>query len=157
MDATLKERRPLLSENTKRAVVDIIGYLFIALFIYAAGNKLFDYQKFKAQIGQSPMLTDFSGLLVWFIPTVELIIVLLLFVPRTFLIGLYAGFALMVAFMAYIAIMLMDGGHIPCNCGGILQNMSWGQHLIFNVIFVILGIVGILLKIKIDNKGLVSH
>ena len=35
---------------------------------------------------------------------------------------------------------------IPCSCGGVLEKMSWNEHLIFNIAFVVLGLVAILLQ-----------
>lgn len=141
------------SDQTRRMVVDVIGYLFIALFVYAAINKLLDYEKFKAQMGQSPMLVHHIWYLVWAVPAVELLIAILLFISRTFLTGLYASFTLMLLFTIYIIVILTSGEKIPCACGGILQDMSWIQHLIFNMVFVVLGILGILFKRRLDKKA----
>ncbi len=143
----------------KRFIVDIIAALFIALFVYAAASKLLDYQKFKVQIGKSPLLTAFTGWIPWFIPTIELIIGLFLVIPRFRLTALYASFGLMVMFTAYIIAILKFSEYIPCSCGGILQNMSWNQHLIFNIGFVLLSIAAIFLeghdsKNKSPNKEL---
>lgn len=140
--------RPALTERSKGIIVDLISYLFILLFLYAAANKLLEYDKFKAQLGQSVMLTAFSNQLAWLIPTLEIAISILLIVPRANLLGLYASFTLMFMFTAYIALMLRFADHISCSCGGILEKMGWAEHLIFNAVFVLLGIVGIVYKSK---------
>ncbi|MBB5437723.1 putative membrane protein YphA (DoxX/SURF4 family) [Pedobacter sp. AK017] len=137
----------------KSTIVAIIAYLFVLLFLYAATNKLLDFEKFKAQIGQSSMLTAYAPVIAWAIPLLEIVISVFLMVPKTVTAGLYASFTLMVMFSAYISIMLTLSEHVPCSCGGILQKMSWGSHLIFNIVFVILGLVGILLKTKFTLKA----
>ena len=138
----------------KEIAVEIISFLFIVLFTYAAVNKLMDYQKFTVQIGKSPMLTDFSETLAWLVPGVELLVVGLLAIPRLRQIGLYASFSLMVMFTAYIVAILQFSENIPCSCGGVLSSLGWTQHLIFNIGFVILGIVGIFLNMPIrPNQG----
>lgn len=130
----------------KNIIVFIISYLFILLFLYAAANKLLDYEKFKAQIGQSTMLTGYAAILAWAVPVVEIVIAVLLMIQRTLKVGLYAAFMLMVIFSTYIGIMLTMSEHIPCSCGGILQKLSWKNHFIFNIGFVGLGIIGIWLE-----------
>ncbi len=127
----------------KKAITDIIACLFILLFIYAALSKLLDYQKFQVQVGQSPLLTPFRGLVVWAIPAIEILIAGLLAFQRTRLAGLYASHGLMALFTAYIFAITRFSDYIPCSCGGILQKMSWNQHLIFNLCFVVLGLTGI--------------
>ncbi|WP_316814101.1 MauE/DoxX family redox-associated membrane protein [Pedobacter heparinus] len=139
-------------DKIKRMIIDIICYLFVLLFVYAAVNKVLEYQKFKSQIGQSQLLTAYAGFLAWFIPSIELLIVILLLIERTILIGLYAAFTIMLLFTCYIAVMLTMAANVPCSCGGILQKLGWEEHLIFNSVFVILGYLGITLQMKIRKK-----
>ncbi|MCG8321171.1 MAG: hypothetical protein MI921_16830, partial [Cytophagales bacterium] len=129
----------------KKIALEIICFLFILLFTYAAVTKLMDYQKFTVQIGQSPLLTDFAGVLAWAVPGVELLIAGMLAITRLRLIGLYAAFSLMVMFTAYIIAILQFSDSIPCSCGGVLEAMGWTEHLIFNIGFVLLGFTGIVL------------
>jgi uncharacterized membrane protein YphA (DoxX/SURF4 family) len=135
----------------KKTVVDIIAYLFIVLFIYASVNKLVDYENFSTELGKSPLLTAFAGWAAWAVPVVELVVVALLTVPRWCLAGLYAAFSLMTMFTAYIVAILKFSDYVPCSCGGVLQNMSWNQHLVFNIVFVLLALTGILLH-KPENE-----
>jgi uncharacterized membrane protein YphA (DoxX/SURF4 family) len=123
--------------------LDIIVFLFVVLFIYAATSKLLEYELFKAQIGKSPLITHFVNWISWMVPTVEILISLALLVPRLQLIGLYASFSLMFVFTAYILFILTFSPYVPCSCGGILSNMGWTEHLIFNIGFTLLAIVGI--------------
>lgn len=132
--------------------VDFIGYLFILLFLYAAANKLLDFQKFKVQLGQSPLLTDYATVIAWLVPSVEIIICILLYFKRTQLIGLYASFSLMLMFTIYITIILNFAERIPCSCGGILDQMGWVAHLIFNIAFVLLAVAGIFLHGKFNQR-----
>jgi len=124
-------------------VIEIISALLIILFVYAATNKLLDFQKFRVQIGQSPLLTAFASWIVWLIPTIEIAISLLLAFSKTRLLALYASFGLMVMFTSYIIAITRFSDYVPCSCGGVLQNMSWNQHLVFNLGFVLLALVAI--------------
>lgn len=136
----------------RQMLTDIICYSFILLFVYAAAAKLLDHQKFELQIAKSPILTDFAGILVWLVPAVEIVIAILLMFPKTTSLGLFAALGLMTLFTAYIIAILNFSESIPCSCGGVLEHMSWQQHLVFNLVFVILSIVGILLHSKSQNK-----
>lgn len=156
METTLnKHSKGWMSDKTRRVVVDVICYLFVLLFLYAATSKLMDYDKFQLQISKSPIITDFASVLVWLVPGLEIVISAALLIERTRLIGLYAAFALMLLFTMYIYAILNYSDSIPCSCGGVLQKMTWDQHLIFNIVFVILGIVGVLLHGKINEKKIV--
>ncbi len=138
--------------KTKKIAVEIICFLFIFLFTYAAVTKLLDYQKFSVEIGKSPLLTNFAGVLAWAVPVGELIIAGMLAIGRFRQIGLYASFTLMVLFSAYIvAILQLDEG-IPCSCGGVLESMGWTEHLVFNIFFVVLGLLGVFWNDPGKNK-----
>ncbi len=130
----------------KSIFTEIIAALFILLFVYAAASKLIDYQKFRVQLGQSPLLTAFAGWVVWIVPTVEIIIALMLAADKFRLSGLYASFSLMTMFTGYIIAITKFSDYVPCSCGGILQKMNWNQHLVFNCIFVLFALIGILLN-----------
>ena len=129
----------------KAIIIEIIAFLFILLFTYAAVMKLRDYEKFVVQIGQSPLLTYFAAWIAWMVPTIELIISIALAIPRFRLIGLYASFSLMVMFTTYIICILTLSLFVPCSCGGVIETLGWFEHLIFNIVFVVLGATAVLL------------
>lgn len=129
---------------TRKIAVDIVVFLYILLFVYAALTKLLDYQKFVVQLGQSPILTDYAQVLAVVVPFIELGISLMLIFPKTRLKGLYAAFGLMVMFTTYIVLASWFSDYVPCSCGGVLEGMTWTQHLIFNAAFVLLALFGIL-------------
>lgn len=118
--------------------------MYILLFVYAALSKLLDFQNFRSQIGLSPLLSSFADYVSVGVIVLEIGIALLLFVPKFRLIGLYGSFSLMVMFSTYIFLILNYSSFIPCSCGGILEKMGWQQHLVFNLIFVLLSGIGII-------------
>lgn len=131
-----------------RILIEITIYLFILLFVYAATNKLLDFENFRIQLGQSPLLSAFASWVSIAVPLSEFIIVLLLLVPTLRFFGLFAFYFLMVMFTAYIYIILNYSAFVPCSCGGILEKMIWSQHLVFNFCFVLLAGVSILFMPK---------
>ena len=141
-----------MKNHYKKDIINAISGLFIILFIYAATSKLSEYQKSELQIMQSPIIADFATTLVWLVPAIEIIISILLAIPKTVLIGLISSFGLMCLFTVYIYSILNFADHIPCSCGGVLQMLSWTQHLIFNITFIIMAVIAVLLQIKISEQ-----
>jgi hypothetical protein len=127
-----------LNINLRTTFLEMISLLYIMLFVYAATNKLLDFENFRVQLGQSPLLSAFAGWISWTVLIVEFTIAGFLLFPRTRIKALFAGFCLMTMFTAYIFIMLNYSSFLPCSCGGILEKMSWQEHLIFNIVFVVL-------------------
>lgn len=134
-----------------RIALEIIYFLFILLFGYAAMIKLIDLDKFQSQIGQSTLLTHHARLLSVAVPVGELLIVLLLAIPRVRIVGLYLSLGTMAMFTGYVFYIVNFDPNIPCSCGGVLDTMGWTEHLIFNVSFLLFAVVGIFLETKINR------
>lgn len=131
--------------HIRNLIIEIICLLFVLLFVYAATSKLMDFQKFKIELGQSPLLSAFAEWFAVLVPTAEFIICTLLIIPKFRIIGLISAYGLMVMFTAYIFIILNYTSFVPCSCGGVLEKLDWKSHMIFNLVFVFLGFLGILL------------
>lgn len=134
-----------MNHQKKQLLADIISAMYIALFLYAAASKVLDFENFQVQLGKSPVLNFIASPTAYFIPSIEIIIAIGLMVKKSQYLSLYAAFSLMVIFSTYIMAILKFGSYIPCSCGGILQDMTWTQHFWFNVAFVLLGAVAILI------------
>lgn len=104
-----------------------------------------DFQHFRIQLGQSPLLSAFAEQIAVLVPVSEIIICVLLLFPRYKPAGLFAAYGLMVMFTAYIFIILNYTSFVPCSCGGVLEKLGWQSHLIFNMFFVFLAVLGIIL------------
>lgn len=134
------------SSTYKRRIVEVICLLYILLFVYAAVSKWVDFKTFRVQLGQSPLLTVFAGWIAWLVPLIELITAIVLIIPKFRLLALYSCLGLMSTFTMYIIAILNFSDYVPCSCGGILENMGWTEHLIFNLVFMLLAVIGILLE-----------
>lgn len=135
----------IISRHTKQWILEGISFLFILLFMYAAVSKLGDFEQFRTQLNQSPYINRFAGFLAWFIPGLEILISILFFFPRLKLEGLYASFSLMFIFTVYLVAVLNFADTIPCSCGGVIASLSWNEHLVFNLTFILLAGLGIIL------------
>ena len=144
-------------QKHKGILVEVICFLFILLFVYAAVSKLLDYENFRVQLGQSPLLTAFASWVAWAVPVVEILVAGMLFFPRLRLWAIYAAFSLMVMFTAYIVIILNFSDFITCSCGGVLDKLGWTEHLIFNLVFVFFGATGFLLNTHLDFEFRPEH
>lgn len=131
-----------------------IMFLFIVLFLYSGISKVIEFSRFKEQIAASPFKFPLSNKIALMIPIIEVGNVLLLCIPKWKMIGLHIALCLMIAFTVYIIVILLVDDNIPCSCGGLLENMSWPGHLIFNSIFILLAILGILIErdLKRNNQ-----
>jgi uncharacterized membrane protein YphA (DoxX/SURF4 family) len=136
------------SKRVYQIAPKIIGILFIILFVYAATSKLLAFEAFKRQLERSPFISMYASLMVWMIPLIELLIVVLFLFKKYLLAAFYSSFSLMTLFTLYIFLVLNFSDDIPCACGGVLQTLSWRGHLVFNIIFVALAILGIRLTIR---------
>jgi hypothetical protein len=105
-----------------------------------------DYENFQVQIAQSPILSAYAGYIAPSVIIGELVVSSLLVFRKTVLTGLHLATGLMVAFTVYIFLILNYSEFIPCSCGGVLEKLGWTEHLIFNLVFVALGISSIWIK-----------
>lgn len=140
----------------KKITEEILCLFFIALFVHAGLAKLIDHDLFVTQISQNKPLEPFAGFLSIALPVVELLISLLIAIPRFRRLGLYAFTSLMAIFSIYITIILSFAEDIPCSCGGILSGMGWRTHLIFNILTVALAVGAIKLQ-RINHSTMTTQ
>lgn len=132
----------------RRFYIEIICSLLAILFVYTGLTKMSNYGEFRFQLGRSPFVQPFAGLIAATLPAFELLVVILLIFRGTRLAGLYASFFLMVLFTGYIWAMLHYSYYVPCSCGGILEELSWNDHLLLNSGYTALSCIGIFLQAK---------
>jgi hypothetical protein len=137
-----------LSLKKRKIAVEIISSLFILLFLYTALSKSFQIQNTINVLKKTPFFTSFPEVTAWSIVVIEYIIAALLFLPQTWKVGMVSSFVLMVGFTLYIGYMKAFISNLPCSCGGVISKMTWNQHLIFNIFFTVLALLGILLGIR---------
>src|ERR1700754_3404153 len=126
----------------KENMLQIIVTLIVMMFLYASFSKYFDFAGFKRAMGQQPFPSWLSMILAWIIRPVEILICIFLFNNKTLRKGLQGTVLLMSMFTLYIgAILFHFFPRVPCSCGGVIRLLSWGQHLIFNMFFIIIAII----------------
>lgn len=118
----------------------LVAYLFILLFLYTAISKWLSFSITHSDMRRNPLLGDMPLFWTIVVPAAEIVISVLLFLPATRRIGLWATVALMVAFTGYVGVLLASDYHLPCTCGGIFRALTWKQHLWVNIGLVALAI-----------------
>jgi hypothetical protein len=141
---------------SRKLLVEAIAGLFILLFVYTALNKLLAFKAFQLVLSRSPLIGKAALTAALLIPSVEILVTVLLFLPLTRKFGLAAATILMAAFAGYVAYMVMWVPDLPCSCGGIFQGMSWRMHLVFNVAASVLAFLGWRLQAHEDRLWLLK-
>jgi hypothetical protein len=137
--------------NYRNFIIKTTACLYILLFVYAAVSKLLDFENFRIQLAQSPLLSAYAGMIAPSVIAIEFFLALLLCFKATRLTGLYGSLFLMIAFTVYIYIILNYSDFVPCSCGGIIEKLSWTQHMIFNIVFALMALITIIITEK--EKG----
>jgi len=140
----------------RTTIIEIITLLTLSLFLYAGIAKIMDYTLFREQLAESPVLKPFAGFIAMALPIVEFALVVLLLVPRWRLKGLYSSLILLSIFTVYIAVMMLTSDHLPCSCGGLLEELSWKGHIFFNGGFILLNAIAIRLEKHLKKQHKIS-
>jgi putative oxidoreductase len=133
--------------SKKQVLIECVCALLILLFLYASISKFLDFKTFIDQMNNQPLPNSWTPFLAWTIPLLEIAISIALLFEYTRLIGFYASLILMITFTLYTGIVLLHFfPYIPCSCGGVIRKLTWTQHLILNLWYVSLSILGIILQ-----------
>ena len=129
----------------KTIIIEAIALLFFILFLYTAVSKIIDYHRFVFQMRLAPLpiLKVIAPTIGWLVPVVELFISIILITRKYRQLAFYFSVALLSVFELYILFMLIFNTELPCTCGGIISQMSWKAHVVFNAIFITLGVIGL--------------
>jgi putative oxidoreductase len=138
-----------LTFNRRTFIVEIISALLIILFFYTALSKSYNIGATQEALVRTKVFTGKESYIAWGVVIAEYIAAILLIFPRFRKLGLYVSFILMAAFTLYVGFMMAYLTNLPCSCGGVISNMSWKQHLLFNLFFTFLAFLGTrLIRVK---------
>lgn len=125
---------------SRQHYINFVSWLYIALWGYAGAIKLISWGTSRREMHLQPFPHWVGDILFWFIPLLELTLVVFLLQTRTRMRALQGSITLLSIFTLYILLVLGRAfGKIPCACGGILSGMGHLEHLYFNLVFIILG------------------
>ena len=132
-----------LSDHSRERVITCVRFICMFLFLYTAYAKLVDHNRFFNGLTRVHIINGFALYISWMVPIAEILIFILLLFPRTAKLGLYAFISSMTLFTGYIISALIWEKTLPCHCGGIIEKLSWTQHLWFNLAFILLALFGV--------------
>lgn len=137
-----------LGKTYKEGIALAISLACLFLFALSAYEKFTDLERFTASLAKVKWIGAYAAMVAIAVPSLELLISLLLIIPATQHLGLWTFATLMGVFTLYIASMLLWAEKLPCHCNLILTSLNFGQHLVFNLGFILLALWGIYLKKK---------
>jgi hypothetical protein len=129
----------------KSALITLAANLFVLLFVYTAVSKFLSFKLFELTLSHSPLISNYSSIIALLLPIIELVVACLLVFGKSKRLGLFVALILMIVFTAYILYMLLFVPNLPCSCGGVLKSMTWTQHLIFNIAFLCLALLSVII------------
>jgi hypothetical protein len=122
----------------KQLIIKTIAIAIAFVLFYAGISKVLEINKFFSQLEKSPLIpygySKIAG-----ITTLVMEFVAFYFICKGKIrLSLLMSFGLMFFFSVYIGYLLYFSYYVPCSCGGILGDMSWTKHLIFNTFLTVL-------------------
>lgn len=119
------------------------AWLLGVLFTYTAVSKVYDWRETRFSLYNQWLPEWLTEALLYGLPLVEVFVALSLLIPSFRKFGFLASTFLMLAFTGYVAWVWFGlTGRMPCSCGGVLNSLGWGEHLIFNLVFLGISIIG---------------
>lgn len=130
----------------------VIDFLLMLLWVYAAVSKLLAAAAFREQLYNQTFPHVLADGLYYALPFAELLAAGLLSFTRTQTAGRWLSLGLLSIFSGYIVLVLLHfWSRVPCSCGGILSHMGWQMHLFFNLFFIGLTIAALYSPGKAEN------
>lgn len=129
-------------------LITLFSLLLTILFVYTAVSKLIHLDLFQWRLELMPYISPYASLISWGVPFLELVIAGLLWFPRYRLLALYSSLVLLGVFTSYIIVVLKYSDSIPCSCGGVISTLGWTDHILFNITFMFMALLGIICNNK---------
>lgn len=152
MDKAITKSTIQNAQDYRENVVFAICLIFVSLFSYTAYSKLTAHQAFLNGLSHVELIGPYATYISWAVPVSEILTAVLLIIPKTNRQGLYAFLILMGTFTIYIISVLAWAKVLPCSCGGVIEKLTWSQHVWFNLVFIALGIYALWLIKKSKLK-----
>lgn len=131
-------------KNVIKTLPFTISLFFVLLWSYAAISKIIVFRNFRSQLGQSPGLEAYAGLVASGLIFLQLLAIGMICYRSYRLLGLWMTFGIVTVFTGYNGFILMDSNNLPCTCIGLFEKMTWKGNLNLNMGLMITALVGII-------------
>ncbi|WP_349680557.1 MauE/DoxX family redox-associated membrane protein [Flavobacterium sp. UBA7680] len=137
----------------KNKILLILRLSLILLFSYTTFHKLIDLHIFRQTLMKSTLIEEYQiNFLLYFIPVIEIVTIFFL-ISDKYITGFYMSLLLMLTFTMYLIVLNNFSFYKGCSCGGIFNEMSYFQHIVVNLFFIVISLVSILMYTeKPSNK-----
>ncbi|MCE7056817.1 hypothetical protein LZF95_19205 [Algoriphagus sp. AGSA1] len=99
-------------------------------------SKVYDWSGTRMAMYNQVFPTGMAEVLLYVLPVVEMVVAVLLLAPGWRRVGLLLSVVLLSLFTGYVALVWLGfAERVPCSCGGVLSGLGWGEHLVFNLVF----------------------
>lgn len=144
MENTTAKRNAFYLNNAFKEWISFgICLICMFLFLFSAYEKIIEHDQFLSGLKKVSFINQFAGFIAWAVPMLEILISILLIIPKTQKWGLYGFAGTMAVFSLYIIGMLLLQETLPCHCNLIIDKLSWSQHLWFNLAFIALATIAV--------------
>lgn len=131
---------------------NIFSYLIAVIFSYSFFIKVQDFINFKKKMFQSELINnDLVPLFSYTIPFIEITIAMCILFNIKKSVFLYISFFVLIIFTIYLIALNEYSLFNGCSCGGIFENLTYFQHIIVNLTFIIFNFLAIVLS-RLNNK-----
>lgn len=132
--------------NRKQLGLLLITVALLGLWIPSVLDKIVDFGLFKSSMLRQYFPLWVNWVLVFVIPVAESLAAILLINPKTNALGIYLSATLLLVFTGYVGLAVwLNWIRIPCGCSKLISNLSWMGHFWFNLSFLAVSGIGILL------------
>ncbi|UCS92302.1 hypothetical protein KZP23_16560 [Echinicola marina] len=121
-----------------------MAYSLAFLYTYTAISKWYDWQATELALYNQVFPEWLGTILLYSLPPAELALAILLVGKRTVGPALWLSLGLLTVFTGYIFLVLIGVfNRVPCSCGGVLSALGWEEHLVFNLTFIVINLIGL--------------
>lgn len=133
-----------IKRHPTTAGTEAAAWLLAFMFVYTAVSKVYDWKETRFALHNQGFSDWMTEVLLYGLPMAEILVAITLLTPSFRKLGFVGSTMLMTSFTGYVAwIWLGFAERIPCSCGGVISSLSWGEHLIFNLVFLGISVFGL--------------
>ncbi|AIM37246.1 hypothetical protein KO02_11505 [Sphingobacterium sp. ML3W] len=136
-------------KNTIKNITTYSISIFLIIFwLFVGLEKATSWKNFELSLHQQPLPVWSIGIIFWLIPLIEILTGFLLIFRGHQLQrwGYWGSILLLTAFTIFIGLGVLDVYEkTPCHCSSIFNDISWEQHLVINMVLLMVSIVGLYL------------
>lgn len=138
----------------KKIFLTTITALLILLFLYIAVTKMLNYNMFRHILSVSPLIGSGSTVVALSLLIIMIWISILLLMPATRLWGMYGAATVMLVITLYLGYVIYFTVRENYPFSGVIRprmgifGLTWKQFFAFDIFFLLLSLLGILLQIR---------